>query len=474
MHRVVALLAVSFLYAVGHAAEPAPAPRLEPAALFSVRDGLPNLAGKLQAGTPVSVVFIGGSITEAATSPKGFITFVTGWLAANHPRAKATVVNAGISGTGSDFGAARCDRDILVHKPDAVFIEFAVNDGVQDRTVHMERLVHKIWTRDPATDIVFFYTLASTHLPHYKDGLLPPAASAHERVAAFYGIPTIGTGFLAASRINAGTITWDQFSPDGCHPRPLGYEIFGEAFAQALPELLKAAPAKAHTLGRSITPNLRVYPPKRIAKPLSAGGELLSATGERATVVYPLPIPGVNWVDTPVFNGADGAPLWRLSWLPISQGGKLDPKIGADRAAWADSTMTWFEEYAYFHGPRGTALFGQHRDKAKIGFGKEITVLRFIAPAAGRHVVVAKSGRWTGWQGEDKEMSLAILRFPKAGGPGEPLAFSKQVKKTATGLDLDLVVTLEAGDEVAFIPDGTCWGGSHWEDFTASVGRLGN
>lgn len=52
-----------------------------------------------------------------------------------------------------------------------------------------------------------------------------PAASAHERAAAFYGIPSIGTGFLAGSRINAGTITWEQFFPDGCHQRPLGYEI---------------------------------------------------------------------------------------------------------------------------------------------------------------------------------------------------------------------------------------------------------
>lgn len=470
LHGLFVLAAI--LAATCQAAEPAP--RREAAALVTVRDGLPNLAGKLQAGTPVKVVFIGGSITEAATTPKGFITSVGDWLAANHPRAKATLVNAGISGTGSDFGAARCDRDILAHQPDAVFIEFAVNDGVLDRTICMERLVHKIWTRDPATDIAFFYTLARTHLPDYKDGLLPPAASAHERVAAFYGIPTIGTGFLAAARINAGAITWDQFSSDGCHPKPFGYAIFGEAFAQALPELLKAGPARPHALGRSITANLQVYPPKRIAKPLSAGGELLSTAGERATVVHPLPIPGLNWVGTPIFNGADGAPLWRLSWLPISLGGKLDPRIGADRATWLDKEMSWFEEYAYFHGPRGTALFGQHRDKAKIGFGKDIAVLRFIAPAAGRYVAVAKSGPWTGWQGEDTEMSLAILRFATAGGPGEPLAFQKQVKKTATGLDLNVVASLQPGDELAFIPDGTCWGGSHWEGFTASVGRLGN
>lgn len=471
MLRLLSLLLLAGLLPAADTAT-APAVRREPAALVTVRDGLPNLAAKLQAGSPVTVVFIGGSITEAATSPTGFITVVGSWLAERHPRAQATLVNAGISGTGSDFGAARCDRDILARRPDAVFIEFAVNDGVQDRTVHMERLVHKIWGRDPATDIVFFYTLAQTHLPDYKDGLLPPAASAHERVAAFYGIPTIGTGFLAASRINAGAISWDQFSPDGCHPKPFGYEIFGEAFALALPELLKAATAGPHVLGRSITPDLRVYPPKRVAKPLPAGGELLSAAGERATVVHPLPIPGVHWVDSPVFIGADGAPLWRLSWLPLSRGGKLDPAIGADRTAWAGNDMAWFEEWGYFHGPQGTALVGQHRDKARFGFGKEIAVLRFIAPAAGRHLVVARSGRWAGWQGDDKEMSLAILRFAKAGGPGEPLAFAKQVKKAATGLDLHATVALQAGDEVVFIPDGTCWGGSHWEDFTAGVGRL--
>lgn len=34
-----------------------------PARLFSVRDGMPNLAAKLEAGKKVEIVFLGGSIT---------------------------------------------------------------------------------------------------------------------------------------------------------------------------------------------------------------------------------------------------------------------------------------------------------------------------------------------------------------------------------------------------------------------------
>ena len=144
--------------------------QLEPAIPFTVRDGLPNIAAKLKAGQAVNIVFLGGSITEAGASPKGYVTFIGDWLKAQYPTEKVTVFNAGIGGTGSEYGDKRYDRDVLSRNP----------------------------------DLVFFYTLDKDHLDNYKGGMLPPSASGHERVAAFYGIPTVGTGLNAASKILAG------------------------------------------------------------------------------------------------------------------------------------------------------------------------------------------------------------------------------------------------------------------------------
>ena len=72
---------------------------------------------------------------------------------------------------------ARFDRDVLARKPDAVLIEFCVNDGERDRTQDMERMIHKTWLADPGADIAIFYTLHQTHLAAYQEGRMPLAAA---------------------------------------------------------------------------------------------------------------------------------------------------------------------------------------------------------------------------------------------------------------------------------------------------------
>ena len=450
--------------------------KLEPAQPLVARDGLSNTVEKLKAGGPLNVVFLGGSITCGGASQKGYVTFMTEWFKKNYPDAKVNVFNAGISGTGSDFGAKRYDRDVLSKDPDLIFIEFCVNDGVRDMTMHMERMVHKTWLKNPKADIVIFYTLANTHLDSYKDGNLPPAASAHERVAAFYGIPTIGTALAAATKVNSGEIKWDFFSKDGCHPTQDGYEIFDAAFASAMPVLLKTGTPKAHELGKSITSKLEVYPPPLTLKPVDQSLVLTTPSGEKSLKAYPLPLPSVNWAKEPSFDGADGKTLWRLSWLPRSFAGKFDTSIGSDKSKWEGNSMVWFEEDKSFTGPKGTAIFNGSGDSTMFGASSgELGVLRFIAPTTGRYAVSVKSGKINFWQSDDKSLSLAVLKFSWNVGKGEPVAFQKEMKKDGKGLAMDFEVKLLAGEELAFIPDLDTPGylGGSWSNFKVLVGYMG-
>jgi len=445
----------------------------EPAALFNVRNGLPNVAAKLKAGGPVNVVFLGGSITVGGASPKGYVTYVKEWLKTHYPDAKINVINSGISGTGSDFGARRYDRDVLSKKPDLVLIEFCVNDGNSDQTVAMERMVHKSWLKNPKTDIAIFYTLAKTHLPFYQDGNLPPSAAAHERVAAFYGIPTLGTGFYAASKIIAGEIPWETFSRDGCHPTQDGYVFFDSVFDKGLTEMLKASPAKAHALGRSITSDLTVYPPPVVAQPLVFKGDFVTAKGEKALKVYPLPIAHTHWIDDPVYRNKDGKALWHLSWMPSKAARGVDAAVGADRTLWETNDMVWFGGDSCFTGPNGQGLFRPHASNAILGIVRsDAGVLRFIAPETGRYAVSVKSGPWSAWQSDDKVMSMNILKFTWKGGKGESLAMQKEVKKDSKGLNMEVETTLLAGEEIVFAPGSTGnWGGS-WRSLQIVVGLL--
>jgi lysophospholipase L1-like esterase len=103
------------------------APKFAPvgAELIRPRDGLGNVIEKLQAGKPVKIAYLGGSITAAA----GWRVQTRQWFSDEFPEAQVEEIHAAIGGTGSDLGVFRLQWDALRHRPDLLFVEFAVNDG---------------------------------------------------------------------------------------------------------------------------------------------------------------------------------------------------------------------------------------------------------------------------------------------------------------------------------------------------------
>ena len=227
-----------------------------PAQSVVERAGLPNLRAKLAAHAPVTVAFLGGSITKNA-GEGGFVNEIAKWIEAQAEGIRVETVNAGIGNTGSDLGAQRIDADVLAHRPDVLFVEFAVNDGDRECTADMEQIVRKTRQANPQTDIVFLYAVMDWTLPRLEAGRWPPSVIRHEKVAAHYGIPTIALGYEAARKIRLGEWTWKNFSNDACHPTADGYASYNRDLATALPLLLAVE-----------TPAPIPLPP-----PLVAGGE---------------------------------------------------------------------------------------------------------------------------------------------------------------------------------------------------------
>ena len=218
-----------------------------PAQSVVARNGLSNLRAKLAARAPVAVAFLGGSITKNA-GEGGFINEVAAWIEAQAAGVHVETINAGIGNTGSDIGAKRIDADVLAHKPDVVFVEFAVNDGDRECTADMERIVRKTRLANPQTDIVFLYAVMDWTLPRLESGRWPPSVIRHEKVAAHYGIPTIALGFEAARKIRLGEWAWKNFSSDACHPTADGYASYNRDLAAALPLLLAVETAAPNPL----------------------------------------------------------------------------------------------------------------------------------------------------------------------------------------------------------------------------------
>ncbi|MBV9849384.1 MAG: SGNH/GDSL hydrolase family protein [Armatimonadetes bacterium] len=204
--------------------------------VVQTREGLAHVFTKLKARKPVTVAWFGGSITEGAGASNGDETSYRGlvghWFTTTFPQSHVTNVNAAIGGTGSDLGAFRLGRDVLAHRPDLVFVEFAVNDGgapeaMIDRA--MEGIVRQIRRADPDTDICFVYTFVVGWLPEFQAGRLVHSVQRDEIVAAHYGLPSVNMAVPAARKLIDGAMTAAEFSKDGVHPTDAGYRIYADA-----------------------------------------------------------------------------------------------------------------------------------------------------------------------------------------------------------------------------------------------------
>ena len=239
------LLFVCALLALPHAAAADQKPKYQPAPAKRVcpRDGLGNVLGKLTAGKEVRIAYLGGSITAAS----GWRVKSLAWLAEQFPEAMLSEINAAIGGTGSDLGVFRVQRDALRHKPDLLFVEFAVNDGgaAPERIWQaMEGIVRQTWANDPRTDICFVYTYRVGYEQDLRAGRCPRAASAMEMLAEFYGIPSINLALPIVEMEREGKLIFQsegsprdgvvQFSRDGVHPLDAGHQLYTDTVADAV------------------------------------------------------------------------------------------------------------------------------------------------------------------------------------------------------------------------------------------------
>ena len=269
MPRSAALLLVLLLAPIAALAAEKPKADTYPladAAECRPRGGLPNFFAKLDAGGEVRIAYFGGSIT----AQPGWRPKTLKWFQEQYPKAKVSEINAAIGGTGSDLGVYRLGRDVLRHKPDLVFVEFAVNDGgaaPEDIYRTMEGIVRQTWRAGPAADICFVYTIIAPFVATVQEGKFPRAASAMERVAGHYAVPSIHMGLEVARLAKEGTLLMAAkkpktdaekealkgktlFSEDGVHPFPeTGHELYLEAIVRSIPKLKAAAKPAPHTLG---------------------------------------------------------------------------------------------------------------------------------------------------------------------------------------------------------------------------------
>ena len=219
------------------------------------RGGLPNFLLKAQTtGAELKIGYLGGSIT----AQNGWRVQTLAHFRKAYPQSTFAEINAAIGGTGSGLGVFRVQQDVLSKGPDLLFVEFAVNDGGADpRDIirWMEGIVRQTWKANPKCDICFVYTVTEALSGPMLEGKLQRSASAMEKVADFYGIPTITLGMEVAKLAKAGKLVWRAplpktdaekaalgdkfvFAPDSVHPHEsTGHVLYTQAIVRSLPAL---------------------------------------------------------------------------------------------------------------------------------------------------------------------------------------------------------------------------------------------
>lgn len=180
---------------------------------------------RAEAGRHITVGVIGGSITEgaAATEPKyRYANLVARWFAKTFPKAKVSLVNAGVGATGTHYGCLRAHRDLLSHHPNFVIVEFAVNDGPgKSYSETYEGVIRQILSdpNHPAVMelfLIFNHNGASEEIPE-------------EKIGYHYGLPMISYYNVVWPLLRAKKLAWSAVQslafPGDFHPNNRGHAL---------------------------------------------------------------------------------------------------------------------------------------------------------------------------------------------------------------------------------------------------------
>jgi sialidase-1 len=217
---------------------------------FTVRGGLNNFHKAVTIRKEATVAFLGGSITF---NP-GWRDKVCDYLIKKFPATSFRFIAAGIPSLGSLPHSFRLQRDILDSgKIDLLFFESAVNDranGTDSLTQirALEGIVRHIVKTNARTDILMMSFADPDKNTAYAKGLIPVEVTNHERIAAWYNLPSINLAKEISDRLQHKEFSWEKDFID-LHPSSFGQQLYFETIKTLLDTCLdQAGPSKKHRL----------------------------------------------------------------------------------------------------------------------------------------------------------------------------------------------------------------------------------
>ncbi len=178
------------------------------------------LAANLKAGKKQTIVAYGTSLTEKGV----WVDELQKKLNELFP-GKATVLNKGGQGMYSKWGVDNLEERVIKNKPDAVLIEFAINDvvgrfncSVPQAKENLEFMIKRILEQNPKCEIVLMTTTPGD-LPRKK---IPEYYDVYRSVAKVHKFLLVDMYPQWLVLLNSDKKTYNAYVPDLVHPSPDG------------------------------------------------------------------------------------------------------------------------------------------------------------------------------------------------------------------------------------------------------------
>lgn len=202
-----------------------------------------GIISRLKDGEKLKIAAIGTSLTDANFNAQNWFAQMGDWLMSQYP-GQVTLVNRAVSGTASanlpqferaHGGFWQLDQVLSNDKPDAIFIEFAINDAYKQLNMspansrgNLRKMIAQInaWAEKNGNRVDIVVQTMNNTGPSYAhaENDVAPYYQAWREEAAASGVLLIDhyPNWISLYNKDPNHTAWKEYIPDDIHPNTLG------------------------------------------------------------------------------------------------------------------------------------------------------------------------------------------------------------------------------------------------------------
>lgn len=186
---------------------------------------------KLKKGGPVTIVALGDSLTQGYLVGKGFPEFLSEMIREEYSSPVLNIVNRGISGDTAMGGLNRLQDEVFIHRPDLIFIEFALNDAyIGVKADIFERTIQEIINQIQDEMDCEIALITSVHMENHKeDKFMEVFYNKLINLAEVNHLPVAEVHTFWREQIQGGVPFQSLVLKDRVHPNEKGYKLMAKA-----------------------------------------------------------------------------------------------------------------------------------------------------------------------------------------------------------------------------------------------------